>query len=386
MGMGARHWENIEVAITNTGRHEILLGMDWLKAHNPNIDWGTNKLCFDRCPPQCHPIESKNPTIMQILPVDKWEIQNDDYLDYTAHGIDASQCIMAHKERYFEPMIRKTTVSTTLAQSEHKTIKDIPLEFRKYKKVFSNEEAQRLPKNQPWDHKIDLILGQQTRKTSVYRLTLPEKIALKEYIDDGLKRGTLRRSEAPDACSFFFIDKKDGKLCPVQDYRPLNAITKKNTAPIPLIPELIDKLLGARYFTKLDVQWGYNNIRIRKGDEHKTAFKTPLGLFESLVMTFGLCNTLATFQTFMDTQFADFLETGEVVIYLDDILIMAKTIVRLVQLTHGILQRLLDLDLYLRLEKCSFNQTSVEYSVAAAHIAGLSRKPSHLSRPGFFSS
>jgi len=111
----------------------------------------------------------------------------------------------------------------------------------------------------------------------------------------------------------------------------------------------------------LDVQWGYNNIRIRKGDEHKTAFKTPLGLFESLVMTFGLCNALATFQTFMDTQFADFLETGEVVIYLDDILIMAKTIVRLVQLTHGILQRLLDLDLYLCPEKCSFNQTSVEY-------------------------
>jgi hypothetical protein len=90
-------------------------------------------------------------------------------------------------------------------------------------------------------------------KTSVYRLTPPEKIALKDYIEDGLTRGTLRRSEAPDACSFFFIDKKDGKLRPVQDYRPLNAIIRKNVAPIPLIPELIDKLLGARFFTKLDV-------------------------------------------------------------------------------------------------------------------------------------
>jgi len=67
--------------------------------------------------------------------------------------------------------------------------------------------------------------------------------ALKEYITDGLKRGTLQRSEAPDACSFFFIDKKDGKLCPVQDYRPLNAIIWKNAAPIPLILELINKLL-----------------------------------------------------------------------------------------------------------------------------------------------
>ena len=191
MGMGTRHWENIEVAITNTGRHKILLGTAWLKAHNPNIDWGTNKLRFDCCPPQCHPIESQNPTIMQILPVDEWETQNNDYLDYTTHGIDASQCIMAHKERYFEPMIQKTTVSTALAKSEHKTNQDIPLEFRKYKKVFSDEEAQRLPKNQPWDHKIDLIPGQQMRKTSIYRLTPLEKIALKEYIDDGLKRGTL---------------------------------------------------------------------------------------------------------------------------------------------------------------------------------------------------
>jgi len=189
----------------------------------------------------------------------------------------------------------------------------------------------------------------------------PEMTALKEYIMDGLKRGTLQRSEAPDACSFFFINKKDGKLHPVQDYRPLNVITRKNVAPIPLIPELINKLLGAQFFTKLDVHWGYNNICIWEGNEYKMAFKTPLGLFESCVMTFGLCNALATFQTFMDIKFANFLETGKVVIYLNDILIMAKTIVRLVQLTHGILQCLMDLNLYLQPEKCSFNQTSVEY-------------------------
>ncbi len=105
------------------------------------------------------------------------------------------------------------------------------------------------------------------RKTSIYHLTPPEKVALEKYITDGLAQGSLRRSEAPDACSFFFINKKDGKLRPVQDYRPLNDITRKNAAPIPLIPELVDKLLGARFFTKLDVRWGYNNIRIWKGDE-----------------------------------------------------------------------------------------------------------------------
>jgi hypothetical protein len=198
-------------------------------------------------------------------------------------------------------------------------------------------------------------------KTSVYRLTPPEKIALKDYIKDGLKRGTLHRSEALNACSFFFIDKKDGKLRPVQDYQLLNAITRKNVAPIPLIPELINKLLGARFFTKLDVRWGYNNIRIHEGDEWKTAFKTPMGLYESLVMNFGLCNAPATFQTFMDEQFKDLIITGHVVIYLDDILIFANTLLVLEQLTHQVLQQLLDLDLFLRPEKCSFNRTSVEY-------------------------
>ena len=175
---------------------------------------------------------------------------------------------MAHLQSYFKPVIAGTTVSTTLAKGTVKTpFKGIPPAFHKYKKVFSNEEAQRLPKHQPWDHMIDLIPGQQMGKTSVYRLTPPEKIAFKEYIEDGLKRGTLRCSKAPNACSFFFIDKKDGKLCPVQNYCPLNAITRKNVAPIPLIPELINKLLGAQFFTKLDVWWGYNNIRICKGDE-----------------------------------------------------------------------------------------------------------------------
>ena len=171
----------------------------------------------------------------------------------------------------------------------------------------------------------------------------PEKIALKEYIEDGLKWGTLRHLQAPNACSFFFIDKKDGKLHPVQEYCLLNAITRKHVAPIPLIPELIDKLLEAQFFTKLDVQWGYNNIRIREGDEWKTTFKSPMGLYESLVMNFGLCNMPATFQMFMDEQFKVLIATGHVVVYLDDILIFADNEAELEQLTHKVLQRLLDL-------------------------------------------
>jgi hypothetical protein len=90
-------------------------------------------------------------------------------------------------------------------------------------------------------------------KTSIYQLTPPELQALKEYLEDGKKQGTLCQLKAPNACLFFFINKKDGKLRLVVDYRPLNEITKKNAAPIPLIPDLVNKLLGAQFFTKLDI-------------------------------------------------------------------------------------------------------------------------------------
>jgi hypothetical protein len=102
-------------------------------------------------------------------------------------------------------------------------------------------------------------------------------------------------------------------------------------------------------------------VQIHPDDIKKTTFKTPLGLFESLVMTFGLCNAPATFQTYMDMQFANIIATRHVIIYLDNILIFAESLRELTQLTHQVLQRIQDLDLFLRPAKCSFNQMSVEY-------------------------
>jgi hypothetical protein len=159
----------------------------------------------------------------------------------------------------------------------------------------------------------------------------------------------------------FFVEKKGGDLRPVQDCHALNDITVKNAAPIPLIPELIDRLRGACYFTKFDIHVGYNNIRIKEGNEYKAAFKTPLGLFEPLVMTFGLCNAPATFQTFMNHIFQDMVDEGHVVVYLDDILIFTDNLTLLDKLTHEVLSCLDKFDLYLKPEKCSFAQTTIDY-------------------------
>ena len=99
----------------------------------------------------------------------------------------------------------------------------------------------------------------------------------------------------------------------------------KNAYPLPLISELTDKLAGAKYFTKLDVRWGYNNIRIKDGDQWKAAFKTNKGLFEPTIMFFGMCNSPAMFQSMMDSIFGDLIDESIVIIYMDDIFLFAKT-------------------------------------------------------------
>jgi len=126
------------------------------------------------------------------------------------------------------------------------------------------------------------------------------------------------------AAPVFFIKKKDGLLQLVQDYRALNSMTVKNKYSLPLISELVSQLYRARYFTKLDVYWGFNNVCIKPGDEWKVAFRINRGLFEPLVMFFGMTNSPATFQTMMNDIFQNLIVEGIVVVYLDNILIFTK--------------------------------------------------------------
>ena len=127
------------------------------------------------------------------------------------------------------------------------------------------------------------------------------------------------------AAPVFFIKKKDGSLWLVQDYRALNSKTIKNVYPLLLISNLINRLQSAHYFTKLDVRWGYNNVHIKEGDEWKAAFHMNRGLFEPLVMFFGLTNSPATFQTMMNDIFQDLISEGVICVYLDNILIFTET-------------------------------------------------------------
>jgi hypothetical protein len=119
-------------------------------------------------------------------------------------------------------------------------------------------------------------------------MTLTEQTEMDTFLEEALATGCIRQSKSPLGALVFFIKKKDRKLRCVQDYRALNAITRKNWYPLPLIDDLIHWLKGTHYFTKLDVCWGYNNVYIHEGDKWKAMFCTNRGLFEPLVMYFGV--------------------------------------------------------------------------------------------------
>jgi hypothetical protein len=197
-------------------------------------------------------------------------------------------------------------------------------------------------------------------------MTPTEDEALLKFLKDMLQRGYIRPSKSPYASSFFFIQKKDGKLRPVQDYHKLNQWTIPNRYPLPLILELIAQVKDAAIFSKFDVRQGYNNVCIKKGDEHKAAFKTKYGFFEPLVMFFRLRNSPSTFQAMMDQEFRDIIKEHrllgtEIIIYMDNILVASTSLKGHRAAVHTILDRLETLDLYLKPEKCIWEASQVDY-------------------------
>ncbi|QRW25691.1 Retrotransposable element Tf2 protein [Rhizoctonia solani] len=191
-------------------------------------------------------------------------------------------------------------------------------------------------------------------------MTNAKSTTLKDWLRDELKAGKICPSKLSISSPVMFVPKKDGSRRLVVDYCCLNNRTKKNVYPLPCPDNLMAQLRGAKVFTKLDLRWGYNNVQVKEGDKWKTAFRTKYGLYNSLVMTFGLTNAPAAFQHFMNELFKDLLDVC-VIIYLDDILIYSKDDATHTQHVHKVLQRLMDNQLFCKASKCTFHVTSVEY-------------------------
>ena len=228
-----------------------------------------------------------------------------------------------------EITIASATISTELAIAEKRT-KDklqirnlVPREYHNYFTLFEEEERKDLPPYRHNGHKIELDPTKDILDKKLYPTKEKELEELRDYLGKNQSQGWIRESDSPVGAPILFVKKKDGSLRLCVDYRGLNAVTKKDRYPLPLIGEALDRLSTAKHYTKLDIKDAYHNIRIRDGDEWKTAFKTRYGLFEYTVMPFGLTNAPATFQRWINPTLNKYLDIC-CLVYLDDILIYSN--------------------------------------------------------------
>ncbi|GBG92428.1 hypothetical protein CBR_g55365, partial [Chara braunii] len=192
--------------------------------------------------------------------------------------------------------------------------------------------------DRPIRHVIILEDGAVPPRGCIYRMSEEELSVLRAQLDDLLEKGWIRPSSSPYGAPVLFVRKKNKDLRLCIDYRKLNAQTIRNADPLPRIDDLLERLGGAQFFSKLDLKSGYHQLEIRKEDRYKTAFKTRYGHFEWLVMPFGLTNAPATFQAAMTTEFRHMLDRF-VLIYLDDILVYSRSLDEHVEHLRTVLER-----------------------------------------------
>ena len=176
-----------------------------------------------------------------------------------------------------------------------------------------------------------------------------------------MRKGYIQSSKSPQTALVFFVGKKDGKKRMVQDYWYLNEWTIKNNYPLPLISDVLEKIGTKKVFMKMDLRWGYNNVRIKEGNEWKAAFMMPEESFEPTVMFFGLTNSPATFQAMMNELLRDLINMGKVAAFINDVIVGTETEEGHDKLVAEVIRRLEENDLYVKPEKCKWKMREVKF-------------------------
>ncbi|TPX16414.1 uncharacterized protein E0L32_012424 [Thyridium curvatum] len=317
----------ITLDITDTAGHDVILGLPWLRKYNPTIDWFTGQLI--------------------------WTTRSNQERSKKNSASTAPQKQDARESRTHRALLY-------LKKDTPEGITTIPEEYRQYSKLFQKELETGLPPHSHYDHEIPLKPGTQPKFQKIYGLNELQLSELKKYLEENLRKGYIRPSQSPAGYPILWVPKKNGEWRMCVDYRQLNDITVKNRYPLPLITELRDRLHGANWFTALDLPGAYNLIRIKEGDEWKTAFRTRLGHYEYLVMPFGLTNAPASFQNMINDVLRKYLDDF-VIVYLDDILIYSKTLEQHRKHVHQVLQALQDANLLVNPDKSQFHVQEVVY-------------------------
>jgi len=336
--------------VASLGAQSLILGMLYLEWENPVIDWQAKTLTPRSTiliisttlppmplytPPSIRPNASNPPNpsksppkrpLPTILPTRRINPKRDELLLFMSANVTGyKEALTAAINFYLDP-IPDPDPNPHLVSAVSSMPTPILLEYAEFTNVFEDKEIPQLPPHRPGiDHEIPLAPGSKPFYGPIYNLSETELRHLKEYIERMLTRGWIHPSKSPYGSPILFFKKPDGSLRLVVDYRKLNSMTIKNRYPLPLISELLDRIKGAKYYTKLDLRDAFNQLRIALGDEWKTAFPTRYSHFEYLVMPFGLTNAPASMQSYVNDCLWDYLDLF-CIVYLDDILIYSNTL------------------------------------------------------------
>jgi transposase InsO family protein len=354
------HQQNMMFYVTQLANYPLVLGMPWLKQHDPQVGFAAHTLTFNSqyCQKFCNVPDrpTKTRALHDVPRKFRQGMQNEtpDALknwNILPISLNAARIYCRRgKVRVFTLTVEQ--IDESLQQSPDPNI-ELPEEIRDFGDVFSAKEADQLPPHRPEDHHIELQPGKKLPFGPLYRMSRNELLALRKWLDENLQKGFIRPSSSPVASPVLFVQKPDGSLRFCVDYRALNNITVKDRYPLPLINESLNNLAGMEYFSKIDIVSAFNNLRIRKGEEYLTAFRTRFGLYESLVMPFGLTGAPATFQRYINSALRRYLDLF-CTAYLDDILIYSRTREEHVEHLRLVLQALREAGLYAKPSKCEF--------------------------------
>ena len=294
---------------------EVVLGISFLTLSNADVDFSGRDLRW-----RTYTIEEALPTTRRVELVGKKEFAaaalDPEHETYVVHVASLSSTPLVASLDVHPS--RRPQISGLIAEEAPTKV---PAEYSDFADVFSPDLASKLSEHTGInDHAIELVDGQQPPYGPIYSLGPVELETLKAYIETNLANGFIRPSKSPAGAPILFDRKSDGSLRLCVNYRGLNNLTIKNRYPLPLIGESLDRLERAKRFTQLDLTSAYHRMRIREGDEWKTAFRTRYGHFEYQVMPFGLTNAPASFQGYINKILAEKLDIF-VIVYLDDILI-----------------------------------------------------------------